>query len=241
MAPVYFAYGMVSALLFTLLALLSVLAVMLLPTLAHRRAATHRIAQTYFVLAAMPLRIRGAEHLPAGPCVVVANHASYLDGPIMKATLPPRFAFVVKREMDRVPLAGLLLRRIGTEFVERFNRSKGAVDARRMLRTAANGQAMVFFPEGTFSREPGLLKFHSGAFTTAVRANCVVVPAVIRGSRANLPSTRLLPRWGAIEVEFLPPIAPTDDTPESAALALRNRARAEILAHLGEPDLASGP
>jgi len=60
MAPVYFAYGMASALLFTLLALLSVLAVMLLPTLAHRRAATHRIARTYFVLAAMPLRIRGA-------------------------------------------------------------------------------------------------------------------------------------------------------------------------------------
>ena len=83
--------------------------------------------------------------------MVVANHASYLDGVVMAAALPPRFGFVIKREMNDVPVAGLLLRRIGSEFVDRFNRHKGGTDARRVLRTAASGHSLVFFPEGTFT------------------------------------------------------------------------------------------
>ena len=115
----------------------------------------------------------------------MANHASYLDGLVLTAALPPRFAFVIKKEMDRVPLASLLLRRIGSEFVDRHNRHKGAMDARRVLRRASQGQSLVFFPEGTFSTQPGLLRFHTGAFATAVRANCSVAPVVIRGARCR--------------------------------------------------------
>ena len=85
-----------------------------------------------------------------------------MDGVVFTAVLPPRFGFVIKREMDRVPLAGLLLRRLGSLFVERSNRQRGANDARRVLRTAINGSSLVFFPEGTFSPAPGLLKFHVG-------------------------------------------------------------------------------
>ena len=125
---------------------------------------------------------------------MVANHASYLDGVVMTAALPPRFGFVIKREMNGVPFAGLLLRRIGSEFVERFNRHKGASDARRVLRTAASGHSLVFFPEGTFTSEVGLGKFHTGAFAIAARADCPVVPAVILGTRRNMPATRILPR-----------------------------------------------
>ena len=91
--------------------------------------------------------------------MVVANHASYLDGVVMTAALPPRFGFVIKREMNNVPGAGLLLRRLGSEFVERFNRQKGATDARRVLRTAASGHSLMFFPEGTFKPEVGWANF----------------------------------------------------------------------------------
>ena len=83
--------------------------------------------------------------------MVVANHASYIDGLVAAAALPPDFAFVIKKEMVRVPLAGLLLRRLGSQFVERFDRHKGGVDTRRVLKLAATGQSLVFFPEGTFT------------------------------------------------------------------------------------------
>jgi 1-acyl-sn-glycerol-3-phosphate acyltransferase len=146
---------------------------------------------------------------------------------------------VIKREMNDVPLAGLLLRRIGSEFVERFNRHKGGTDARRVLRTAASGHSLVFFPEGTFKPEVGLGKFHTGAFVIAARAACPVVPAVILGTRRNMPATRMLPRPGPLEVLYLPPIHPVapQSEGEDPVLALRDRARAAILAELGEPDL----
>lgn len=238
LAPLYAAYGLYAWIVFAFCALLAVLLVLLLPGLDLRRRTASAVARGYLLLIGVPLRRLHAERLPGGQSVVVANHASYLDGLVMKAALPPRFSYVVKREMDGVPLAGLLLRRIGTEFVERFDRHKGAADARRVLRTAASGQSLVFFPEGTFAPEPGLLRFHTGAFATAVRAGCPIVPAVIRGSRRILPGHRLLPRWGALEVEFLEPLTPHDPDAEHAAVELRDRARAAILARLDEPDAA---
>jgi 1-acyl-sn-glycerol-3-phosphate acyltransferase len=160
---------------------------------------------------------------------------------VMAAAWPPRFCFVIKREMNAVPVAGLLLRRIGSEFVERFNRHKGGTDARRVLRTAASGHSLVFFPEGTFTEEVGLGKFHTGAFAIAARAACPVVPAVILGTRRNMPATRVLPRPGPIEVRYGAPIVPRAALPgEDPALSLRDRSRAAILSELGEPDLAAG-
>jgi 1-acyl-sn-glycerol-3-phosphate acyltransferase len=239
--PLRFAYGIYAALLFLVVALVALVGVLLLPTLRARRGTARIAARSFFLLAGMPLKLRGLENLPPGQCVVVANHASYLDGVVMAAALPPRFGFVIKREMNDVPVAGLLLRRIGSEFVDRFNRHKGGTDARRVLRTAANGHSLVFFPEGTFKPEVGLGKFHTGAFAIAARAACPVVPAVILGTRRNMPATRMLPRPGALEVRYGAPLlaAPARDAQDDPALALRDQTRAAILSELGEPDLAA--
>jgi len=232
----YALYGVLAWITFTILALATLALVLLLPGIERRRRATRGGARLFLRLAGMPLEVRGLDQLPAGQCVVVANHASYLDGVVMKAVLPPRFAYVVKREMASFPLAGLMLKRLGTEFVERFDRHKGASDARRVMRSASGGQPLVFFPEGTFSNERGLLKFHTGAFITAARAGCPVVPAVIVGSREILPGSRALPRPGPVRVEFLAPIVASRD---DAAPELRDRSRQLILEKLGEPDLAT--
>jgi 1-acyl-sn-glycerol-3-phosphate acyltransferase len=239
--PLRLVYGLYAAMLFVVVCLTALLGVLLMPTLGARRGTARIAARTFFLLAGMPLRLRGLDNLPAGQSVVVANHASYLDGVVMAAALPPRFGFVIKREMNAVPVAGLLLRRIGSEFVERFNRHKGGTDARRVLRTAASGHSLVFFPEGTFTEEVGLGKFHTGAFAIAARAGCPVVPAVILGTRRNMPSTRIFPRPGAIEVRYGAPIAAPALVPgEDPALVLRDRSRAAILSQLGEPDLMTG-
>jgi len=236
--PLRLIYGVYAVLLFMAVALVALLGVILLPTLKLRRGTARVAARVFFLGAGMPVKLHGREHLPAGQCIVVANHASYLDGVVMTAALPARFGFVVKREMNDVPMAGLLLRRIGTEFVDRFNRHKGGTDARRVLRTAASGHSLVFFPEGTFTPEVGLGKFHTGAFAIAARAACPVVPAVILGTRRNMPATRILPRPGRIEVRFGAPIV-DNQSDGDPALRLRDASRAAILADLGEPDLAA--
>ena len=231
-------YGLYTYCMFLVLGLTALFG-MALPGLERRRGVARAMSRLLLRCSGMPLVVKNLERIPAGQCVVVANHASYLDGVVMTAALPPRFGFVIKREMANVPLAGALLRRLGSEFVERFNRHRGASDARRVLRTAASGNSLVFFPEGTFEPRPGLGKFHAGAFAIAARAGCPVVPAVVRGTRRALPPLTAWPHPARIEIEILEPIVAVSEVPDMIAVELRDRARAAILEELHEPDLAS--
>jgi 1-acyl-sn-glycerol-3-phosphate acyltransferase len=237
LAPLRLAYALWAALAFLAVSLAALALLALLPGVQRRRAAARAVARLFLRLAGMPLTLSFAERIPAGQCVVVCNHASYLDGVVLTAALPARFAFVIKREMAAVPLAGALLRRLGSEFVERADHNRAAADARRVLRNAASGHSLVFFPEGTFTPTPGLLKFHTGAFASAARAGCPVVPAVVRGTRRALPPSGALPSPGRISLEILPSLTAEAAETEAAILELRDRARAAILGALGEPDL----
>jgi 1-acyl-sn-glycerol-3-phosphate acyltransferase len=232
-------YGLYALTVFIVFALSAFVAVMLPFNIKARRHIAHFAAQAFFAVAGLRIRVIDEHLLPAGPCVVVANHASYLDGIVLKAALPARFSFVIKKEFSRVPLAGLLLRRIGSEFVDRFNRHAGGMDARRLLKAADAGQALAFFPEGTFLAEPGLGKFHSGAFAIAARVDLPVVPLAIRGTRYILPSGRFLPRLGRIDIHVLPSVGPMRELKSPDAVHhTRDQAHARILAALGEPDLS---
>lgn len=234
-----FVYGTYALLAFVVLALLTFVLVTIVPGLGvnGRRAIAHSTARLFFFVAGIRVRFVGGQRLPQGACVVVANHASYMDGVLLKAMLPARFSFVIKKEVSRVPLAGLLLRRIGSEFVDRFNRHAGAMDARRLIKAANSGHALAFFPEGTFLLQPGLGKFHTGAFAIAARSGLPVVPLAIRGTRRILPSGRVLPMPGAIEIEILPTIPAAANADPAAIALLRDQSRARILAALDEPDL----
>lgn len=232
-------YGIYAVLVFLVVGALALILVTLIPGLGieSRRAIAHYAAQSFFRIAGIRVRVIGEELLPADPCVVVANHASYIDGVVLKAFLPARFSFVIKKEMTKVPLAGLLLKRIGSEFVDRANRHAGGMDARRLIKAADAGQALAFFPEGTFDERPGVGKFHTGAFAIAARVGLPVVPLALRGTRYILPSGRFLPRFGRIEIEILPPL-PVGANDAASVLAVREQARARIVSVLGEPDLA---
>jgi 1-acyl-sn-glycerol-3-phosphate acyltransferase len=226
-------YGLYAWLLFVLMAAAAVPVLLLTPSLTRRRAIVRALARSVLKLIGMRVRIRGLERIQI-PCVVVANHSSYLDGVVLAGALPPSFSFVIKREMSSVPLAGILLRRIGAEFVERHNHRRRGQDARRLIREAAHGQALVFFPEGTFSEQVGLLRFHIGAFAAAARADMSVIPIAIRGTRWCLAPGQALPRPGPIDVHVLAALPHAGDD----AVALRDAARAALLTELGEPDLA---
>lgn len=215
--------------------LLTLLLLLIVPGEARRRAVVRRAARLILWLFGSPPRVQGLERLPAQSCVVVANHASYLDGMILTAVLPPRFSFVIKREMTRVPVAHFLLRRIGSQFVERFDGPRRSVDARRIMQEALHDhRSLAFFPEGTFRAEAGLRRFHAGAFQVARRAGKPLVPVVIRGSRKMLPADTWLLRPGRLEVEVL---APVDASAGDSADGLAAACRSAILARLGEPDL----
>jgi 1-acyl-sn-glycerol-3-phosphate acyltransferase len=232
-------YGVCALAVFSLLLVLATLLALIVPRLEWRRALTHRLAGLALPVLGVRLVVEGLERVPAGACVVVANHSSYLDGIAMKAALPPRFSFVIKREAASMPVAGFLLKRIGSEFVDRHSEGGKRRDAARLLRKAEKGQALVFFPEGTFDEVPGLKRFHVGAFAAAERGAMPVVPVVIHGARRALPNRALIVRPGRVRIEILAPIDPP--AAPNAAEQLRRASRAAILARLDEPDLAPGP
>ncbi|MHA1598701.1 MAG: AMP-binding protein [Alphaproteobacteria bacterium] len=192
-------------------------------------------------LTATRLTVSGLDNLPppGQPMIFAANHASYLDGFVLTAALGRMFSFVAKAELQDSFVSRILLRRIGAEFVERVDAGQGIEDAKRVTETARAGRALLFFPEGTLMRMPGLLPFHMGAFTAAVAAEAPVLPVTIRGTRSMLRGGTWFPRPGNLSVVIGAPVEP-DTSIEgdwSRAVDLRDRVRAEILSRSGEPDL----
>jgi len=219
--------------------LVAIFCALLVPGLDRRRRCVTFCARMPFTCAGIRTSVSGREKIPSGDCIVVANHASYLDGVLLQACLPPKFAYVIKGEMERVPVVGFLLKRIGAKFVERFDISASARDARQLLRAAQGGESLAFFPEGTFLEIPGLSRFRNGAFAAAIAAGVPIVPVVISGSRQVLPGGKLLPRHGHLRVEILDPID-CGDPAYCSSRELADAARRAMLAVLDEPDLLVG-
>jgi 1-acyl-sn-glycerol-3-phosphate acyltransferase len=216
--------------------------VALLPRPAWCRAAIHCGARLLIRLSGTPLTLRGLENLPQdAPCVLVMNHMSYLDGMILAACLPPPFdyAFIAKRELSEGFVQRIFLRHIGAEFVERFEAAQSAEDAKLAASLVHAGHTVVFFPEGTFQRMPGLLPFRMGAFVVAARTRVPLVPVTLTGSRSILRADQWFPRHGPLSVTIGQPIPPAAEEEDSfvAAVRLRDTARTEMLRHCGEPDL----
>ena len=134
-------------------------------------------------------------------------------------------------------MLGFLLRRIGTQFVERTDRAQGVADIQRLTELARQGERLVLFPEGGLSRVPGLRPFHLGGFLTAANSGRPIVPIAIAGTRAIMPPERaLVLHRGVVHLTVGEPIVPTG-TGWDAAVASEHAARAAIAERCGEPDL----
>jgi 1-acyl-sn-glycerol-3-phosphate acyltransferase len=214
-------------------------ALLITPGQARRRRLARNVARGMAVLTGTPIRVKGLEALAGSAVLLASNHASYLDAFVLTAALPPTVGFVAKRELEGHAFTRALLTRLGTVFVERFEAGQGEEETRKVadaLTVETAGGSLVIFPEGTFSRIPGLRPFRMGAFLAAARTGAPVAPVAIRGTRSKLRGGGWFPRRGGVEVEVAPPVRPDGDD-WAAAVRLRDAVRAGILARCGEPDL----
>jgi 1-acyl-sn-glycerol-3-phosphate acyltransferase len=219
--------------------------VVLLPKSSWRWKVFRACCSVMAFLQGMPIRVEGKENLPRdGNCLLVSNHPSYVDSYVLPAALPIEFRFVAKVELTRRALVRLFVGRLGTEYVERFDKQRGIADARRIGRGARGGAPLLFYPEGGTSRMPGLRGFQMGAFAVAAESKLRVVPIALRGTRSVLRSGSWFPRPGTVAVTIGPPVEPPGDTNGevadtwTAALRMRDEARQFVLRNCGEPDLA---
>ena len=212
------------------------IAIALLPGSGTRWAVMRRAARLLFRLAGVPLRIDGLERWPDRPSMIVVNHASYLDGVVLVAALPGRFAFVAKRELLQGFIPRLFLQRIGAVFVERFEQQRGVSDAQHAARVLQSGRSLMVFAEGTFTRAPGLREFRMGAFVVATESGVPVVPVAINGTRSVLRGDSWFPHRSELRVVIATPVEPGGEGWDTA-VSLRNAVRGAVVEELDEPDL----
>jgi 1-acyl-sn-glycerol-3-phosphate acyltransferase len=213
------------------------LAVVVAPARAWRFVALRAAARTFFAVTGIRLDVRSVAPIPDRNAVVVANHSSYLDVLALLVAIPGPSSFVAKDQLRRQFIAGTLLRRLGTVFVRRADPAGGIEDTDAVLAAARRGERIVTFPEGTFTRMPGLLGFRMGAFTVAAQAGVPVYPTTIQGTRSLLRSGQWIPTAGRITVSLGSAVR-ADSSDFRAAMRLRDAVRTQILLASGEPDLA---
>lgn len=181
-------------------------------------------ARTLARVLGVHVKVRGLEHLDGKPCVFVANHRSHFDIAAILGFVPGINRFTAKKELFREPVLGLVMRTMGMVPVDREHPEK-AIE--RLRRLQNDGHSLVFFPEGTRSRDETLAPFKKGAFVTAIELGLPIVPIACRGSEAIMPAggyLTILP--GEMELEILEPVATVGLSYEQRdALAAQTRAR----------------
>lgn len=172
------------------------------------------------------LRVRGEERLPRGGVLLVANHASYLDIPLLGASLGRHVSFVARHSLADNPLLAWVMARCGAVLVRRDSPDRAALE--EMLAHLEAGDCVAIFPEGRRSRDGRLGSFKGGAALVARRGGVPVVPVALFGTARAWPPGRL-PRPARIGVRFGEPLDPGPDVLDRA------RAELERLLALGRP------
>lgn len=164
-------------------------------------------ARTALWMAGVRVRVEGLEHIPAGVCVFVANHASNADPPAVVGAIPRRVALLAKREVFRVPILSRALLLASFVPVDRTNREAAIQSVDEAIGHLRKGISYLVFPEGTRSHDGRLRQFKKGTFVMAIRAGVPVVPIAVIGSQRIMKkgSSALYP--GEVVVRFLPAVA----------------------------------
>jgi cytidylate kinase len=149
------------------------------------------------------LEARGTEHVPArGPVLLVSNHSSVLDPPLIGGACPRQLTFLAKAELFDVPGFGWLIHALNARPVRREGADAAAL--RVALRALEQGAALLVFPEGTRGPEGVLREPRPGAALLAVQSGAPVVPVFVRGSGRAWPRGRALPMPAKVRVTFGP-------------------------------------
>ncbi len=152
------------------------------------------------------LEVRGTGHVPmTGPVLIVSNHVSVLDPPIVGGASPRTLCFMAKAELFAIPILGRLIRALNARPVRREGGDARALKA--ALRVLEEGKALLVFPEGTRGPEGTVREGKPGAGMLAVATGAAVVPAYVSGSGHALPRGRVVPRPAKVRVTFGPPLS----------------------------------
>jgi 1-acyl-sn-glycerol-3-phosphate acyltransferase len=156
--------------------------------------------------AGIRVRLHNAERMQSGaPRIFVSNHISWFDV-LTLASVLPRYKFVGKAELFRIPIFGRAARAAGMIAIHRENRKSAFESYRVAAERIRAGASVVVFPEGTRGRDYRLREFKKGPFVLAVAAGVPIVPTIVHGTIEVMPRGSFFVRSHVVNVHFLEPI-----------------------------------
>lgn len=162
-------------------------------------------------LAGVTVQTIGREKLDQSRTYVyMANHASFIDPPLLLPLIPARTSVMAKQELFRYPILGKVMTLGSLVPVDRGNRDAGIAAVRAAEEVIRQGVSMTIFVEGKRSFDGKLLPFKKGPFYLATECQVPVVPVSIAGTHFILPKHRHTIRPATATVIFHDPIEPQD-------------------------------
>jgi len=141
--------------------------------------------------------------------VVVANHQSQFDIPVIYGWIGLDLRWVAKVELSRIPFVAAGCRAIGHVFIDRSDPDQARQAINRAVGRLGQGTGLMFFAEGTRSRSGALLPFKKGAFRVAIDQQLPILPVTVIGTRDILPAHRFGIRPGRVRVIIHEPLETT--------------------------------
>lgn len=154
-------------------------------------------------------RYTGVENIPAnGPVLVVGNHQSHFDPPLVGIGSSRRMNYVARKTLFDIPLIGRIIHSVDAIPIDRDG--FGINGIKESLRRLKHGEMVLIFPEGTRTPDGEMKKFRPGFTALAVRSKAAILPVGIDGAYDAWPKAKKCPGFGRIRVHFGKPIPPED-------------------------------
>jgi 1-acyl-sn-glycerol-3-phosphate acyltransferase len=140
-------------------------------SIRRRQQFVHRI----FPLLGIRMHVSGIP--PDFPCLLMANHRSYLDPALLAHDA--LFFGVAKAEVAKWPMLGYAIKVTGAVFIQRESKTSRAYSLQSIAEKLKTGFSVLLFPEGTTHDAPATSDFRMGGFKVAIEAQVPVVPVAL--------------------------------------------------------------
>ncbi len=172
-------------------------------------------------------RVYGTEHVPrSGPLIVVANHASDFDPPILSCAVRRPVSYMAKEELFKVPVLSQAIKLYGAYPVKRGSADRSAI--REALKQLEQGWAVGIFLQGTRTADGSIPNPKIGAALIAAKAQVPLLPVSLWGTHKIFAKGSSLPRSVPLTMRIGAPISPPPSTDRQELQAVTERCAAAI-------------
>lgn len=174
----------------------------------HSRKWSRRILN----FSGIKLNIIGLENVDKNQTYIfISNHCSLLDIPVLFLTIPVNSRIIYKKELEKIPIFGYMLKKSPLISVQREDPRKAFDSIQQSLESIKEDISVIIFPEGTRSPSGELGEFRRGAFNLATRSGKLIIPITIIGTNKIIPKGKFRINSGVVTVIFNPPLKPPEN------------------------------